>query len=186
MIPSITTGGTSFDVGRYPSTLSEIETRFVNDPQFGSSTTRRAVWQEWTAATEFLETVAPIACVWLAGSFTTSKLDPSDIDCLYWFDVAKVESAAAASPEARAILSIYSNNLVKSVLNLRVDSFVAAWRSIPKPSEADYFDWEYYQNRGHWDDFWQRERITPKESDPRREDTLLRRGYLEVAFHGFE
>ena len=179
-------GSTHFEPGRYGATQEEIEAFFVNDAQFANSSTRSAIWTEWKIATEFLSNFIPIACVWLAGSFASLKLDPSDIDCLYWIKAEDIAKAKVEIPEASQVIEIFSKSQVKNSYNLRVDSYIATWRPIPEPKYADYLDEEYYLLRGHWDDFWQRNRFTPEHLTPTIDDTFPRRGYLEVKFNGFE
>lgn len=184
MIPTFASGASAMTVGRYHATEQEVHQRFVADPQFAASSTRAALWDEWKQASDLLRNAVPVAHVWLAGSFTTSKLDPNDIDCLFWLDHEKV--AALTDPAARNVVSVFATpNALKTATGLRIDSYVSMWRPIPLPAAADVVDLGYYQNRGHWDDFWQRQRVSTLGAAPTREDSIQRRGYLEVTLDGF-
>lgn len=76
MIPAFEDGASSLVVGRYLTTVEEVRERFVTDDRFTGSTTRASIWDEWEQATAVLREAVPVAQVWLAGSFTTTKLDP--------------------------------------------------------------------------------------------------------------
>jgi hypothetical protein len=168
--------------------MDEVRARFVDHPDFAASTSRAGIWNEWQQATEVLHRVTPIASVWLSGSFTTTKLNPGDIDCLYWLDSDDVIAAQRSGDAARNILGLFANNaLGDPPFSLHLDTFVASWRSIPEPHLADADDWRYWRDRGHWDDFWQRRRSPATEAGatPTRIDSLPRRGYLEVEIDGF-
>lgn len=175
-------------VGRYATSLDDVRARFVDHADFAASTTRAGIWDDWMQATEVLRRVVPVACVWLGGSFTTAKVNAGDIDCLYWLDSADVATAKLSGDAANNILSLFANNLLKKPpFELKLDTFTASWRSIPEPHLGDALDWKYYRDRGHWDDWWQRQRtpLTEAGGTPARLDSLPRRGYLEVVIDGF-
>lgn len=185
MIPAFEDGASSLVVGRYPTTMEEVRERFVTDYRFAGSTTRASIWDEWEQATAVLREAVPVAQVWLAGSFTTTKLDPNDIDCLYWLNTDLV-SAAMSDDAAKNVIGLFAQpNALRQQFGLRIDSYVATWRSIPDPALGDHLDWKYYRDRGHWDDWWQRQRSGPKGAPPGRADSIQRRGYLEVTLDGF-
>lgn len=185
MIPAFDVGASSMVTGRYAATLDEVRDRFVADAQFAGSSSRAPIWDEWQEATAALREVVPVAQVWIAGSFTTTKLDPNDIDCLYWLDADLVE-AAMSDDAAKNVIGLFAQpNALRNSFGLRIDSYVATWRSIPNPALGDHLDWKYYRDRGHWDDWWQRQRTGPQGSPPGRADSIQRRGYLEVTLDGF-
>lgn len=185
MIPAIAPGASSFEVGRYSSTLAELHAEYVAAPGFVSSSTRAAIWGDFVSATTLLQSVVAVATVWVGGSFTTSKVDPSDIDCLYWVEADLAEAAKSTGRRASNVLGAFAKpNTLKS-MGLRVDHYLMNWRSVPDPSLADSDDWKYYRDRGHWDDWWQRERQSPTGAPAARPDSVQRRGYLEVILDGF-
>lgn len=176
------------EVGRYRATVDEVKARFVDHADFEGSTTRARIWADWEKATGILQRIVPIACVWLGGSFTSTKTDAGDLDCLYWLDSADVERAKMSGDAASNVLGLFaSNQLNQPAIGLKLDTFIASWRSIPEPHLGDALDWKYYRDRGHWDDWWQRRRtpLTVAGGTPARLDSLPRRGYLEVEIDGF-
>ena len=184
MIPAFDDGANLLVTGRYVATIEEVRERFVTDERFARSVSRAAIFSEWEEATAALREAVPVAQVWLAGSFTTTKLDPGDIDCLYWLDADQVE--AVSDVAARNVIGLFAQpNALREEFGLRIDSYVAVWRSIPDPALGDHLDWKYYRDRGHWDDFWQRHRTGPKYAPPGRPESIQRRGYLEVTLDGF-
>lgn len=183
MIPAFENGASSLVLGRHTATLQDVRDRFVDHGAFAASATRAGIWSEWEQATSLLRTVLPVAQVWLAGSFITTKLDPGDIDCLYWLDADEV--SRVSDPGDRNVLGQFATPTALQSQGLRVDSYVVVWRSIPTPALADAYDLNYYRDRGHWDDWWQRERSGPKGAPAVRADSIQRRGYLEVTLDGF-
>ena len=174
--------------GRYAASIEQVHARFVAHPDLSGSATRAEIWSDWIKATDVLRRVLPVACVWLGGSFTTDKLDAGDMDCLYWLDFDEVARAQLSGDDARNVLGLFaSNGLKQPGIDMKVDTFIASWRSIPEPYLADSLDWKYYRDRGHWDDWWQRRRspLTEAGELPTRIDSLPRRGYLEVELDGF-
>lgn len=184
VIPAIPAGQSVIELGRHLTTEAEIEARFVTDAQFAASTTRGQVWTDWQAATALLRAQVPVAEAWLGGSFTTTKLDPDDVDCLYVIDTAQIVAASADLAKARIIGQFASAKAVRTATQWRVDTFVLAWRPVPDPQQATFEDIGYFQSRGYWDDWWLRQRMVLKGSPPTRDDTLPRRGYLEVILDG--
>ena len=163
MIPIVAAGNDALDLGRHPTTLTETEDRFVTNSDFASSTTRVGIWQEFLAATDVLRRNVPVAAVWIGGSFTTTKLDPSDIDCTYLVDAQ--QAAAIQADEAKsAVLAQFSTPNSLRPLGYRVDHYVCIWRDVPNPAivPRTSVEWDYYRVRGHWDDWWQRRRMSPR------------------------
>ncbi|HEY4237424.1 MAG TPA: hypothetical protein VGM45_08825 [Gaiellaceae bacterium] len=185
MIPAIATGRDALDVGRYPTTLAEIEARFVTDAMFAASTTRAKIWDEWKVATDYLRAQIPVVAVWIGGSFTTTKVDPDDVDCLYVIDAAQLAIASADPAKAAIIGNFARGKMIRNTLGWQVDTYICVWRPVPNPAIATQEDHLYYHDRGHWDDWWQRQRMAPSGAPYGRDDTLPRRGYLEVILDGF-
>lgn len=178
---AIAPGINTIELGRHSATISEIQDSYVLGSRFETSTTREEIWKDWTEATRRLNEIVPIICVWIAGSFITNKLDPSDLDCVYWLDSDHVAEAWTTGAYAQNLLTIFSEKgSVKTHFNLKVDTFIGCWESLPEPSISNQMNWKYHRVRGYWDDFWQRERITPDPHPKTRADSILRRGYLEV------
>jgi len=185
VIPAIAAGQDALDLGRHPATLVELESRFVSDPGLTSSSTRAGIWQEFIAATELLRLNLPVAAVWVGGSFATTKLNPSDIDCTYLID-AQHAAAIQGDPIKAGVLAQFATPNSLRPLGYRVDHYVCIWRDVPNPAivPRTSVEWDYYRVRGHWDDWWQRRRVSPA-GTVTRDDALPRRGYVEVILDGF-
>lgn len=82
----------------------------------------------------------------------------------------------------RTMVSVFSQGpTFHAQRGLRLDTYVLAWRCIPDlGNDVAGLGPGYYGPRGRWDDFWQRNRTTPKGSPPVPADCPPRRGYLEV------
>ncbi|TQR82647.1 hypothetical protein D8S82_31040 [Mycobacterium hodleri] len=127
----------------------------------------------------------PICAVWLSGSFLTQKDEPDDVDCVYWAEDLEINNARA-NPVSAAVVDIFAQkDALRTAVGLRVDTFVVPWNCCPDLAIATIATTTYFQNRGHWDDFWQRMRSGAKSAPAVRADALPRRGYLEVIFDGF-
>jgi hypothetical protein len=117
---------------------------------------------------------------WLSGSFLSPKAEPDDVDCVYVVPAPGIE---ALSGRDRRVFGLFSWNRLRAETGLRVDAFVLPWPLIPgvdrKPQDS-----VYHQDRGYWDDLWQRRRSGPKDSPSPPEDALPRRGYVEVVLDG--
>jgi hypothetical protein len=70
---------------------------------------------------------------------------------------------------------------------LSVDSFIVNWRPYNAMADGSLSQpyGKYAAERGYWDDFWSRVRVTPKGQAPVNADALPNRGYLEVRFNEF-
>ncbi len=173
--PPLTSG--RLPLGRWTVEVADLA-EFVALPD---SAHRAAVFNDWTRLTETLRRVTGgVAACWLSGSFFTTKPEPADLDCLYVIDHQNL-ARARADVTAAKFLQIVAKSQVKSVLGLRVDSYVLPWwphaGTDAGPSDRGE---QYLLPRGYWDDFWSRER----HQDPRT-SALPRRGYLEVILDGY-
>ena len=65
---------------------------FVRDAAFSESVSRRQIWSDWNDALAVLQSAVTVHAVWIGGSFTTSKVDPGDIDVLYIVNADAVRS----------------------------------------------------------------------------------------------
>lgn len=174
MIPPL--DGGRLPLGRWPASVEEVRGVFAGP---GSSTRRQEVWEHWVQLTDAVRSiVGAIPAAWVSGSFLTDKLEPGDLDCLYVIEGARL-AAAAADPRHGPFLDLVARSQVKSTFGLLVDSFILEW--VPTPGVGRSVGAAgYFADRGYWDDLWGRERST----DP-RDDSIPRRGYLEVILDGY-
>lgn len=184
MLPMLDEQSGLLPLGRFGATLNEIKVQYVDDPQFAESTTRAEIWQHFESATEGIRSVVPVVCVWVGGSFLTDKLDPDDIDLVYWCEDVLIDSVD--DPKGRYILEMFATNQVRPATGLRVDTRYCRWHVFPEADRAQTVEHQSYTlNRGYWDDFWMRKRNGAKDSTPQRHDALPQRGYFEVILDGF-
>lgn len=153
---------------------------FVKGETFIESASRSKIWNDWNDALALLQSAVTVYAVWIGGSFTTSKVDPGDVDVTYIVDAP--QSRLLQGEEKKTCAIFATRGAVRSVLGLNVDTFVIPWECIPTPLPPgmDGFQTLYYWARGHWDDWWQRAKQGPKDAPPVPADALPRRGYLEV------
>lgn len=184
MLPALDQQSGLLPLGRFGATLSDIKARFVDDPRYTGSSTRAEIWQDFESATEGIRSVVPVVCVWVGGSFLTGKLDPDDIDLVYWCEDVLVNQVT--DPRARLVLELFAKNQVRTWTGLRVDTRYCLWHVFPEADRASSAEHNtYVRRRGYWDDFWMRKRSGAKDAPPVRGDALPRRGYFEVPLDGF-
>jgi hypothetical protein len=170
--------------GRFSCDLDEFERAFVLDPQFESSTKRRAIFADLRSSLDLLEAVAPgvVERIWFGGGFTSSKIDPSDVDATFLLNADVHDNL---SDEARERLEALLTIGGFKGLGLSVDGFMLVRRPVANPWAGDggvrSNATPYLVKRGAWDDWWSRHRVygTPTER-PKVEDAPPRRGYVEV------
>lgn len=93
--------------------------------------------------------------MWVGGSFLTDKLDPDDIDLVYWCEDVLVNQIN--DPKDRYILEMFGTNMVRKVTGLRVDTPYCLWHLSPEADRASSAEHQSYAlYRGYWDDFWMR------------------------------
>ncbi len=171
-------------LGRYDASLPDIQANYVDDPRFSTSTTRREVWEHFISATNGIRSIVPVVCVWIGGSFLTDKLDPDDIDVVYWCEDTLVDRVK--DPQAMLLLQLFAENKLRDAANLRVDTRYCKWHLYPEADRATSVEHQsYVLSRGYWDDFWMRKRSGAKTDPPQPSDALPRRGYFEVPLDGF-
>jgi len=188
-LPSTTITPLSYPpAGRILASLPFIESEFVSDAQYAASATRKSLWGEWQAAVQLLQSVVPVAAVWLSGSFISSKTDPEDVDAVFWVRDDLLEAARAADARNASVIAAFSQGrgVFEHLTGLRVDTYLCAWRPNPTVAPRDWRDTEYQTQRGYWDDFWLRHRSGTKTDPPVPEDALPRRGYFEVLIDGYD
>lgn len=176
MIPDLHDIGASYNVlppGRYKTSFSEVQDIFVpndNDRRIG-------IWHDFLLATEFLQkALGGMHSVWIGGSFTTSKSDPSDIDVTY---VVKYETYLQAKENeyGKAALSILGSRGPQPEVFEHVDAYLI---TMPPTDGLNEPAW-YMQDRGYWDQFWSKTRYDDRSNCP-----YPQRGYLEVIFDDAE
>jgi hypothetical protein len=166
--------------GRHVCSEAEVEAAFVTADAFAASVTRPGIWKDWRDALSLLRFAVTVHAAWIGGSFTTSKLDPADLDVTFIIDGTEQRSRG---PQQQKIISLFQGRgQVKSVLKLRIDSYILPWEYVPSVPPAGLFPVQdvYYRARGYWDDWWQRTRAAPASGQSAQADALPRRGYLEV------
>lgn len=186
MLPAIDTATGQLPLGRFPATLEILEQRYVGGSEYSASTTRRDIWDDFMDVTTGLRGIVPVCYAWVSGSFMSSKLDPEDIDVLYWCEDSDINAAATTADTAlMELLQAVAQSNLRAVTGHKVDSRIGQWHVRPEPGlQSTQAHWGYASSRGFWDDFWMRNRSGPKDAPPVRADALPRRGYVEVELDG--
>jgi hypothetical protein len=163
-------------LGRWPATIDEIESTFVAS----LSDRRQKIWKDWLDLTEAVrDAVTAVPAAWIGGSFLTGKDEPKDIDCVYVIEISAVLGARVDPERAAFLQAVATKGEVERIFGLSVDSFILEWQ--PRAGTTrPLWSKQYLEDRGYWDDLWSRER-----SAEAREDSLPRRGYLEVILDGY-
>ena len=183
MFPAIDAATGTLPVGRFPATLAQVKATYVDAPEFAGSSTRSEIWDDFDDATRVLRDIVPVAYVWIAGSFTTDKLDPDDLDVIYWCEDRLVD--LVTDVRDKQILELFAKNQVRHTTGYRLDTRYGRWHVHPEADrmpKAEHMS--YAAIRGYWDDFWLRSRSGAKTDPLVRDDALPRRGYLEVMLDG--
>ncbi|GGU75864.1 hypothetical protein GCM10010275_07780 [Streptomyces litmocidini] len=183
-VPALVAATGTLPIGRYECTESEVRDAFVDKSEFASSVTRSNIWNDWETARETITSIVTVHSVWIAGSFTTSKIDPGDIDVVFLINGPEFD---ALDPQDRALVGLFATGSAGARQHgLQVDSYMIPWQCFPEPNPGrDPIQAQYYSIRGYWDDFWLRSRSGAKGSPPVREDAFPKRGYLEVKFRDY-
>lgn len=185
MLPALDSATGLLPPGRHVCSAAEVELAFVRDIAFFGSATRPVIWSDWNDALGVLQSAVTVHAAWIGGSFTTSKVDPEDIDVTFVINGAEVRSLGL--PEQKVVTLFYRPGYVKFHLGLKVDSYLLPWECPPSPLPPWWASVQdsYYRARGYWDDWWQRARQSPKGSPPVPAEALPRRGYVEVLFSDY-
>nr|WP_256103732.1 hypothetical protein [Streptomyces sp. ODS05-4] len=144
-------------------------------PEFMHSGSRSALWTELQAHRAQVECLfGHVSRIWLAGSFVSSKLDPSDVDLAYLIDA----NAFGAITEANDLADLANLTdrewCVKH--GMRIDAYclslpaTEAFQDLGVAGAMAPGDAAVFQRLGTYDEVWQRTRGTRKQ----------RRGYVEV------
>ena len=162
--------------GRYAVLWDEIEESLVLGDAFRDSTTRRALWQEFGVHRAAIEcVVGTVSRVWLAGSFVSSKLNPSDIDVTYLLE-ADVYRAISDQDDIADLDNLQDREWCAR-RQMRIDAYVLSlpatqdFRNLGLTGAMATGDAEVFQQLGLYDEIWQR----------CREGNDRRRGYVEVS-----
>jgi hypothetical protein len=187
--------GGHLPAGRHVCSLAEFESTFVSDGQFAESTTRAALWQQFQLGLQLLSSAVTVYQLWIGGSFTSGKLNPGDVDVTFLIDGR--DHFTRSTPEQRIIEAFIqrfrdpATGEVRRPHGLALDSFVVDWWPWEPKLEVDEQPWgeelwqQYLFGRGQWDDWWLRRRSGTKEDPAALEDSLPRRGFLEVMLRDF-
>ena len=161
--------------GRYPCTFDDIAAHW------GFNAHRIALLDELKRFVAEVQLIVPVASVWIAGSYLTSKDDPSDIDITL---VISEDAINNVSGQLRALLTVQGMHQLAQHLNVRVDPYVLPWMHLiaPDPNLPDQA--RYYVTRGYWDDWWVRFR-DKSVAESAEVQALPRMGYLEVILNGY-
>jgi hypothetical protein len=176
--------------GRHRVTEQEIRARFVDDPEFATSSMRSDIWDEYEVGRDLLRRHVRVHAIWLGGSFLTSKVDAKDVDAMFIInarDYGKLDVAGKKVVDSfRPQLGPLGKIVRGHGLNL-LDSFLLPWFPwSPLDPDNDPGHAGYAARRGYWDDFWQRDRHNkPHGIPPHWKDALPVRGYLEVELDDF-
>ncbi|MFE1344532.1 DUF6932 family protein [Streptomyces sp. NPDC058757] len=163
--------------GRHAMTWDEVEASLVLADRFGSSAVRGALWEELQAHRAMVELLAgrPASRVWLAGSFVSSKLDPSDIDVTYLLE-AEAYGAISEQDDLADLANLEDREWCFRN-QMRIDAYVLSlpatqdFRSLGVTGAMATGDAEVFQRLGLYDEIWQRCRV----------GNGRRRGYVEVS-----
>lgn len=173
--------------GRYRTTLSHVRHRFVDHPDFAHSTTRREIWdgllsylQAWRESEKVFNQQL-LHTLWIAGSFISDVVDPSDIDVSPVYDEVVIGSLAGKQGIGNV------KNLVghrqKLVDKYKVEPFPIPWRSLESTLNVKSLledEQNYLAKRGGLDDWWQRVRPLGPRRASEAPTVVAVRGYLEV------
>ncbi len=174
-------GADGFTIGRYFVDPHEVKSVICALPDAAH---REEIWSEWEQLTQIVrQEVGPVAACWLSGSFFTDKDKPGDLDSLYVIH-HDVLAALDVNGNGARVVHLMNTFQVKVVLGLRVDAPILPWWPRPGRIPGQNGDrlTRYLQQRGYWDDLWSRVR----DSAHPTEDSLIRRGYLEVIVDGYK
>lgn len=186
MIPELLPNG-HLPPGRHPATLSEVEERFVTGADFSDSPTRPEIWEgflsymaAWDTAEQTLGSPV-LRAIWLAGSFISSKPDPSDIDVSPIYD-KRVLDEHAGQPGIGGVKRLFEQR-TRVVSEFKVEPFALPWLSIAStllPERLPPAERDALSVRGGVDSWWGRARPPGARVAPVPPTTLADRGFLEV------
>ena len=177
VIPSLSATG-FLPLGRYQATLDEIHGRYVEEI---SSDRRTLVWEHFENVFNLVSAVIPICSIWIAGSFVSDKLSPSDIDLFFIFKDSDINARIADGNFVSMMIDL-GNNSLGTNQNWLIDTRWMPWVPNQYPFKPPALT-EHYAARGFWDEFWSRRYRVKGQQHP--DDANLKQGYLEVILNGF-
>lgn len=167
--------------------MRNIQERFVEHPEFATSVTRKARFQDlsdYLGAWSQVEATTGrkvLLALWLAGSFVSARLDPGDLDLTPVIDGVVADDLKGRPGSGGVRMLSKDRDYVKS--KFRIEPFPVRWHPIAHPFESGVEfavdEAAYLSDRGMMDDWWQRCKIDG-EDEPSIESSATRRGYLEV------
>ncbi|MFE3990483.1 DUF6932 family protein [Streptomyces goshikiensis] len=177
--------------GRYRVGAEEARALLVDSQRFAKSATRRDIWHGFESYlgrfflleeqySALLEGSTLLHCVWLGGSFVSSRLNPSNADLTVFVN----ESSAQAIKGQRGagwMTQAFKRQHTERLFSLSaIEVRYRPIRSVFQLDELEHPELEYLRQRGSWDDWWQRCRPPGEKDAPTLESAAPRRGYLEV------
>ena len=187
MIPPLSSAG-HLPPGRHPATIDEIRDRFVLHADFRASSTRAAIFEgfasyllAWDAAGLALSATL-LRGLWVAGSFVSAEMEPTDIDVSPLYD-GQVLNSSAGMPGIQNVKKLFEHRK-RVVREFNVEPFAIPWHSIPStlfPEKLEPALRDSLAIRGGLDSWWGRVRPNgDREQAPVAPTSLADRGFLEV------
>ena len=160
--------------GRYLTTMSELESRYV--PSDDSN--RRAIWDAFQEVTSVVrQAFGKVSAVWIGGSYITSEENPHDIDVVYLVDGNSYSKSIEDSRTQFVAQVLLRRSLIVDRLNPYVDAYL-----FPVPPTTAEYNYNYSAARGYWDQFWSKARY----EDGNDRWLFPSAGYLEVMIDGYD
>jgi hypothetical protein len=162
MIPQLDPLTGLLPVGRYLASAGELRETFVAAEAFSASESRPALWEQWLTHVRLLEALlGREPRTWMAGSFVSSKLDPSDIDVFYGFDPEAFDALDAE--DLGYIDQLCTRESCIKQFDLRIDAY---FTRLPdhlsvddlRPGQMGGQNLQAFQSLGLYDEIWQRAR----------------------------
>ncbi|MGW8885232.1 DUF6932 family protein [Streptomyces sp. NPDC055749] len=167
--------------GRFPLSWADVETELVKDERFAGSTTRTEIFEEWKYHFTAVEAVlGAVSRMWLAGSFVSGKIDPSDVDVTYLIPHDVYDAHESDGDVAEYLDNLGTRDWCVGQ-GMRVDAYIlrlpetARFRDLGVTGAMAPGDREVFYQLGLYDEIWQRCRATLGNTQ-----TDSRRGYVEV------
>ncbi|MEV0158369.1 hypothetical protein AB0H57_32475 [Micromonospora sp. NPDC050686] len=173
--------------------MTEVQQAFVDAPVFADSTSRRSCWEGlqtylelWSRLEKKIDSACEgrnlLKCLWLAGSFISDKINPSNVDLTLIVEADILARAAWMGLGVSKPLKSLSVR-EKALKDFRVSPIIIKYTYFrsPFPGGFEPEQAEYQQLRGGFDDWWCRLRQAGEDKQaPTVETGEWRRGYLEV------
>jgi len=153
----------------------------VDPERYLFTSDRVNLFDELRTFTATFQDVFNIRSIWIGGSFLTEKPSPGDIDATVLVDGATINQLIQAKDPRVFYLDPPVLRKFLKQNALRIDAYFLTWN----PSITGNPSSVYYQERGYWDDWWQRQRQGRKKDNPDITWTVPRQGYLEVMVNGY-